>query len=295
MLSQQRYESLLQDGNSLMDRERSLKGQVELLSEDKSKIQQETDSLFNKNRNLSHENTRLKNELESLNDENARFKDQLKYSTSETIKWRNTAESDVFALKMVEERANLLSKEKKNLENLLGKLQNIIPIAELQRIIGEFIKIHSEIEMSEREKIRLENQLLSLEVELRNCTHLDEADKINDIRREIESLRSQLSRCDYQIEAYKRRLSSLEDDLKNQDKRRTLKREEVVIDYNQDLVEPKKVTFSQSPLNSSFRDQRRINRYDPLISHNFAPNIESRLLKTSPQNLNPLRSTKNEI
>lgn len=112
--TQERFEALAVDEVSLRDREKQLREQVEILNEENSKFIYENDTNVNKIRSLQVELSGVRKDFQNINDENSRLKDQLKLSTSDISQFRNTADSDSFSLKAVEEKTNLLVKEKNN-------------------------------------------------------------------------------------------------------------------------------------------------------------------------------------
>ncbi|CAG9327994.1 unnamed protein product [Blepharisma stoltei] len=310
LLLQQRYDALSIDDAALKDRERNLRSEVEALVEEKNKLEIDRESSFNKSRSFQNEAGALKRDLQSLNEENNKLKDQLKYSASETIKWRTTAESDVFALKMLEDKANQILKEKKGLEGFLKMLQASIPYSDLQLILVEMMKTHGDIEICERERIRIEGQLIALENELRSSIGLSQEENAINARREIEAMRSQLDRIEAQIQNYKRKMVGLEGELKecgNIERRKRYKNPEKEFEIIQAQEQADTIRVNFEPESSLKRileraeeSSHKIVRYDPLISPQFAPNIESRLMRASPSSFknrpfNPLRSTKSEI
>ena len=107
----------------------------------------------------------------------------------------------------------MLLKEKKELEALLNKLQSSVQSADLQRIFLEFIKSHNELEILNRERLRIENQLLRSEGEMRNYSRNHQQEKAIQLRKEVENLREHLSNCDLQVMSYKRKAISLDEEL----------------------------------------------------------------------------------
>ena len=216
--TQNKLDNLSIDENALRDRERTLRYQIENLSGDKEKLQNDREIMIAKIQNSQNELSALKKELQMSVDEAQRLRDQLNYSTTETVQWRSTAETDVFAIRAIEEKANLLLKEKKELETLLNKLQSAVPSTDLQRIFLEIMKCHGELEVINRERLRIENQLLRSEGEMRSHSRNHQQEKAIQLRREVENLRAQLSNCDSQIVSYKRRVISLDEEMQEVEK-----------------------------------------------------------------------------
>ena len=80
------------------------------------------------------------------------------------------------------------------------------------------MKIHSELEVVNRERLRIENQLLRSESEMRSFSRNHQQEKALGVRKEVENLRGQLGNCDSQIMSYKRRMLALEDEMKDVEK-----------------------------------------------------------------------------
>ncbi|CAG9317498.1 unnamed protein product [Blepharisma stoltei] len=212
--TQQKYDALSVDEMALRNREQNLREQVAALNNEKSKFLYENETSINKIRSLQVELNSLKKDYQALYEENIRMKDQLKLSTSEISQFRNTAGSDSFSIRASEEKTNLLLKEKKELESLLSRLQRAVPSQDIQRIFLDIMKSHSEIEILNREKLRIENQLLRSESEMRSLARSSQQEKAIQVRKEVESLRTQLNNCDSQIQSHKRRMFNMEEELK---------------------------------------------------------------------------------
>jgi hypothetical protein len=144
----------------------------------------------------------------------SKWKDQLTTLTSDIPQWRQTAEVDPFSVKVLEEKVNLLVKEKKDLELLLSRLQAAVPSSELQRVFLDRMRTRSDMELSERERLRVENQLVHLEGEMRSKARVNSKDS-GPVRREVEALRGQLSQVNLEIHGHKRRLNALEEELQS--------------------------------------------------------------------------------
>lgn len=211
--TQQKLDNVSIDESALRDRERILRTQIEAVTIEKEKLQGDREILVSKIQTYQNDVNLLRKDLQTSTDEAQRLRDQLNYTTSETIQWRNTAETDVFAIRAIEEKSNLLLKEKKELETLINKLQSVVPSNDLQRVFLELMKSHSELEIINRERLRIENQLLRTEGDMRSYSRNHQQDKAIEIRREVESLRVQLSNCDSQITSYKRRMISLDEEM----------------------------------------------------------------------------------
>ena len=215
---QHKMDNLSIDESALRDRERTLRAQLDSLGAEKEKLQNDREMMMAKLQNSQSELSGVRKELQAAVDEAQRLRDQLNYSTTETVQWRSTAETDVFAIRATEEKANLLLKEKKELETLLSKLQSAVPSSDLQRIFLEIMKCHSELEIINRERLRIESQLLRSEGEMRSFSRNHQQDKAIQLRREVESMRTQLSNCDSQIMSYRRRMLALDEEMQDVEK-----------------------------------------------------------------------------
>ena len=272
--TQHRLDSLSLDEGALRDRERSFRVQVEQLTSDKEKWAVDREVLNCKVQSLASELSALRKEVQASCEESQRLRDQLNYTSSETIQWRNTAESDVFAIRAVEEKANLLLKEKKELETLLSKLQSAVPSSDLQRIFLEMMKVHSELEVVNRERLRIENQLLRSESEMRSLSRNHQQDKALAARKEVEALRGQLSNCDSQIMTYKRRVLAMDEEMKDVEKverRRTM----LYLDNEKTFVQD----FGFGKEQSLFDGKRRNDSLDKaasLAAPGFGDSLEDR-------------------
>lgn len=257
--TQERFEALAVDEVSLRDREKQLREQVEILNEENSKFIYENDTNVNKIRSLQVELSGVRKDFQNINDENSRLKDQLKLSTSDISQFRNTADSDSFSLKAVEEKTNLLVKEKKELESLLSRLQRAVPSQDLQRIFLDIMKTHSDLEISHRERLRIENQLLRSEAEMRSLARSVQQEKSFQTRKEVESLRIQLNNCDSQIQSYKRRMFNLEEELKELE---TIERRRFAMNLDTER------SFGNSQLRFSNEKTETKHNFDPEMSFN---------------------------
>mmetsp|Transcript_29332 Transcript_29332/g.5298 ORF Transcript_29332/g.5298 Transcript_29332/m.5298 type:complete len:102 (+) Transcript_29332:1426-1731(+) len=96
-------------------------------------------------------------------DENSRLR-SLKTHSKDNISFI----SDEKFNKTYEDKHSILLKEKKDLEKLINRFINALPIAVLQKIFSEMIKTRGEIEILERERDRIEKDLMHAEGEMRS-------------------------------------------------------------------------------------------------------------------------------
>jgi chromosome segregation ATPase len=214
-LTQERLDNTSACESALRDKERTLKYQLDTISDEKSKLQIDRENFMQRQYNLQQEVSNLRKDIQELNDENQRLRDSVKMSNSETIQWKQTAETDVYSLRSLEEKNNLLLKEKRELELLVARLQSTVPSTNLRNTFGDIIRLHNDIEMAERERLRIENQLLNAETEMRSRTRSYTSEESLNIRREVEALRASLQACEGQLSAYRRKMTELEEQLKD--------------------------------------------------------------------------------
>ena len=143
----------------------------------------------------------LKNEIGVLINENNSLKDSLHKSLSDNHELKVSSEIIKSSLKTHEDRVNLLKTEKIQLENLLAQVQRSLGSSEINKIYNEMSRIRAELELSERERLNFECQLLKYES--------DPMSKESDNFREINQ---KLLQCERQIRNYKKSLQMLQED-----------------------------------------------------------------------------------
>jgi chromosome segregation ATPase len=196
------------------DREQQLRLQLERALGDKAELEDEHTKLQGQTDALHQEIGVLRRSVQEEAERSSKWKDQLTTLTSDIPQWRQTAEVDPFSVKVLEEKVNLLVKEKKDLELLLSRLQAAVPSSELQRVFLDMMRTRSDMELSERDRLRVENQLVHLEGEMRSKARVNSKDS-GPVRREVEALRGQLSQVNLEIHGHKRRLNALEEELQS--------------------------------------------------------------------------------
>jgi chromosome segregation ATPase len=193
------------------DREQLLRLQLDRLLTDKAELEHENTKLQGRTDALHQEIGMLKRSVQDEAERSSKWKDQLMQLTSEIPQRRQSAE-DSFSMKTLEEKVSLLVKEKKDLELILTRLQAAVPSTDLQRVFLEIMRTRGDMELTERERMRVENQLLHLEGEMRNRARANSKDA-GPVRREVEALRTQLSQVNLEIHCHKRRMNELEEEL----------------------------------------------------------------------------------
>lgn len=149
-------------------------------------------------------------QLESarLSAEVLRLQGQLEVFSTPTLRWQAPAAEpdDLFVQRAMESKMALLVKEKQGLEALLVRVKHAVRAPELQRVIEDWMKARGELEVGERDRLRLCGLLATKEKEAK-------LPGLGENRREVEALKDQLSRSDVQIAVLKREISRLDGEL----------------------------------------------------------------------------------
>jgi len=149
-------------------------------------------------------------QLESarLSSEVMRLQSQLEVFSSPTLRWQAPAAEpdDLFIQRAMESKMALLVKAKQGLETLLVRVGNAVRAPELRRVIEDWMKVRGELEVGERDRLRLCGLLGTKEKEAK-------MPGLGENRREVEALKDQLSRSDGQIALLKRKMSQLDGEL----------------------------------------------------------------------------------
>jgi len=147
---------------------------------------------------LQKQITSLREQIQKLNEENLELSEKLKATSNQTLKWKYTAQTDTFTIKSLEARLNLVAKEKHELENLLTRVQSFVYHSNIQKLIFEFLRVRGDLELFEREKLRIQNQ------QMRSSDTSSE---------EYLQLEEQLEQCEYQIELVQSKMEALDDEI----------------------------------------------------------------------------------
>jgi len=215
-LQNQVEQSSIQE-SSFKDREKQLRAQLDSLC---AENQQTRETLNGKIYSLQNQVTALRKQTQELNEENLELNRQLKTASYESTNWRHTAESDVFTIKSLEDRVNFLIREKNELETVITRLQGMIPNPSLQKVLFELLRLRGELDLVEREKMRLNNQYLRLEADYSKS--YDE-----ELRLELGTLQSQINECENQGLVIQRKIKSTDEeirDIQNDERRRSYDR-----------------------------------------------------------------------
>ena len=230
------YEGRLRDLDSadrlMRNRENDLARELDGLIEINQALKRENELAYQRMESLTADNVKSRREVQTLSDELSRVKDQMSLCATDTMKGRGTGDEE--AVKGLEERVGVLGKEKKELELLLARLQSAVPSNPIQRVFLDMMKARSDLEIGERERMRLESLLLTKEAEMRVQTRTGDRQQAAEIRKEVESLRIQLANSETQIGLLRRQMAQFEAEL--QEAERVEKRRFALQEENEQSV-----------------------------------------------------------
>lgn len=181
-----------------VSKETDLLDQVETLYKENSYLR---DNINSQTSNMQNEIKSLHDMIQNLQVENSGLREQGKLSSYEINQLRNALESNGITTRTLEEKVNLLNSEKAQLQSLVLRIQRTLGTNELQRLYFELMRVRGDLEIAEREKLRLEGQLLRLERE-ENANLMQK-----------ETLKAKIKGCDTQIYSFKRKIQNLEEEL----------------------------------------------------------------------------------
>jgi chromosome segregation ATPase len=185
------------------ERERELRSQIDTLIYQKDHSETGRSALEREVSALTQEVQQLNREINIAAEEHTRLRSQVSSSQTEACKWRLAVESHGADLRSVEERLTLTLREKKSLELLLSRLQGALPSSELKRVCIDLLASHNDLDLAERERLRIEGHLKQLEG-LRTG---------EDAARDTSNLNTSYVRCRDQISQHTRRVAALEKEL----------------------------------------------------------------------------------
>jgi hypothetical protein len=232
------YEGRLRDLDSadrlMRNRESDLSHELDGLIEINTSLKRENEMAYQRIESLTADNVKSRREVQTLSDELSRVKEQMALCAVDTMKSRRGGEGEEQGEKVIEERVGVLVKEKKELELLLARLQSAVPSNPMQRVFLDMMKSRSDLEISERERMRLESLLLSKEAEMRVQTRTGDRQQAAELRKEVESLRLQLGNCETQIGLLRRQMAQFDAEL--QEAERVEKRRFAMQEENEQSV-----------------------------------------------------------
>jgi chromosome segregation ATPase len=185
------------------EREREFRSQIDQLIHQRDHSETGRFALEREVAALTQEVQQLHREISIAAEEHTRLRSQVSSSQAEANKWRQVVESNATDLRSVEERLTLSLKEKKSLELLLSRLQGTLPSSELKRVFIDLLASHNDLDLAERERLRIEGHLKQLE----GLRTGEEA------ARETTNLSTSYNRCRDQVSQHTRRVADLEREL----------------------------------------------------------------------------------
>lgn len=141
----------------------------------------------------------LRENVKELSEQNEKIMDSNRKTQLELSQCKFKLCSNEVIIQSHEDKSALLQNEKNQLANLIKKIQSKLNSAQLQQILSETFRIHSELEYCSLEKLRISMQLRKT----------DSSDP------DYTTLTSQLSHCTQVISKHISKLNTLESDLEN--------------------------------------------------------------------------------
>jgi len=150
------------------------------LTEDIQALEQQCEKLVSDYKQVRNE---LKKKLEEIGD----LKHELREASNAQLKLNGTVkdkENNVsflnFQVVALEDRIVLISKEKKNMENLVDKVCKSHPAKEMQKIVNEMLTVYDCFSQLERDKAKLEQSLKNLKLQsFNNINNIQDVDIFN--------------------------------------------------------------------------------------------------------------------
>lgn len=181
-----------------------------------TKLKIELDEVYKKNEilleqseeeisRLNHEIAKLKNEISGLTGEKFSLTEALKSALSENQNIKSKTDYGKPYRKTYEDRLSMSSQ--KNKTEFSGSPNKNSGYYDMSRLSNEISRITSDLELSEREKYYIENQLERLESDPRT----KDSDKYLELCRQLED-------CEKQIKSYKKNILALKEDFLREEK-----------------------------------------------------------------------------
>ena len=212
-----------------------LSQQINTLHQEKTYISNISNKDIQELKTIKNELTKKKSELEGFAEDNYNLEMSLQQLISENQKLKMNAEMMMTSLKNQEHQNMLLKTEKSQLENALNMQHERIETIEANSIYNDVLRLKSDLELLERERLNIECQLLKLDSEPRSKDSL--------IYRE---LNQKLSICEGRIQSYKKCMFNLESNLGRED---TLQYHKAISRYasGNQIFNPSLLRHTESP------------------------------------------------
>jgi DNA repair exonuclease SbcCD ATPase subunit len=152
-LNQNLYE-LKEENKNLLDDVRNLESQCERLVNDFKGVRADFKNKIEENGDLKHE---IRENVSTIGKLTAQLKE--KDSNNNYLNYQILA---------LEDYVKIISKEKKNLEGLVGKISKCLPVKEMQKAINEVLCVFDSLGQMERDRAKLEQNLKNLENQIAN-------------------------------------------------------------------------------------------------------------------------------
>ncbi len=150
--------------------ERKLNQNVFELKEENKSLNEDIQSLEQQCEKLVSDYKQVRNELKKKLEEIGDLKHEIRESNNSNLKLNGILkdkENNVsflnFQIMALEDRIVIISKEKKNLENLIERVCKSHPAKEIQKLTNELLTIYDCISQLERDKSKIEQSLKNLE------------------------------------------------------------------------------------------------------------------------------------
>ena len=193
-----KYEDVNQEYISIRSKELFQRNHIENLTQEINYLRESLNSQVG---SLQNEILLLRGNLKSLHDENEIFMEQIRKNVAETNQYKYRLSSNEIAILALEEKFILIKDEKTRMASLIKKIQHLVISPNYQRIINEALRIHSELEFCQLEKLRISMQLRKSDEIIDQDVH--------------DSLKKQALLCESNIRNYSLILLNLENQLNN--------------------------------------------------------------------------------
>ena len=191
-----KLESTSQDYILLKSKEKYSKAQIENLETELNSLKESSKV---QTCSLHKEIQSLRENLKKMIEDNEQLSENSKKMMSELNHLKYKSYSNEAMTVALEQKYSLSQNEKQRLFSLIKTIQSQIKSSHFQRIVNEILRVHSELELCQLEKLRVSMQLRTTD-EITDSTIL-------------ESLRKQSNSCDSNIATHSSKLKTLKAEL----------------------------------------------------------------------------------
>jgi hypothetical protein len=151
------------DEANVRQKEAELRREIDMLKDEKLMIQMDKNSMGNRESRVERENMDLKKELKVTKQEVYGLKDKIDSiyddnSRTQEIKQKPYENNEFQDKQNLEDRLQLLIKEKKSLEEIFEKIVELIPSPELKKLIHDIQQVQADIDIADRERYNVEKK-----------------------------------------------------------------------------------------------------------------------------------------